>query len=143
MVKKIEGNKRFGKGKKGAKGGKRGKSAKPKKIKVKTTKYLIECQNTVEDNVITLESFANFLKNNIKNEGKKNNLGEKVAVNTEGYNVAITVKGDFSKSYLKYLSKKYLKKQDMRDYLRVIASGKNTYQLKYFNVNAGDDEDED
>ena len=143
MVKKIEGNKRFGKGKKGAKGGKRGKSAKPKKIKVKTTKYLIECQNTVEDNVITLESFANFLKNNIKNEGKKNNLGEKVAVNTEGYNVAITVKGDFSKRYLKYLSKKYLKKQDMRDYLRVIASGKNTYQLKYFNVNAGDDEDED
>ena len=143
MVKKIEGNKRFGKGKKGAKGGKRGKSAKPKKIKVKTTKYLIECQNTVEDNVITLESFANFLKNNIKNEGKKNNLGEKVAVNTEGYNIAITVKGDFSKRYLKYLSKKYLKKQDMRDYLRVIASGKNTYQLKYFNVNAGDDEDED
>ena len=143
MVKKIEGNKRFGKGKKGAKGGKRGKSAKPKKIKVKTTKYMIECQNTVEDNVITLESFANFLKNNIKNEGKKNNLGEKVAVNTEGYNVAITVKGDFSKRYLKYLSKKYLKKQDMRDYLRVIASGKNTYQLKYFNVNAGDDEDED
>ena len=143
MVKKIEGNKRFGKGKKGAKGGKRGKSAKPKKIKVKTTKYMIECQNTVEDNVITLESFANFLKNNIKNEGKKNNLGEKVAVNTEGYNIAITVKGDFSKRYLKYLSKKYLKKQDMRDYLRVIASGKNTYQLKYFNVNAGDDEDED
>ena len=136
MVKKVEANKRF------KKGGKRGKSAKPKKVKVRTAKYLIECQNTVEDNVITLDSFAKFLRDNIKNEGKKNNLGEKVTVSTEGFNVAVTVKGDFSKRYLKYLSKKYLKKQDMRDYLRVIANGKNAYQLKYFNVNAGDDDDE-
>ena len=142
MVKKVETKKRFPKGAKGAKGGKRAKSAKPKKLKVKNTKYLIECQNTVEDNVITLDSFAKFLRESIKNEGTKNNLGEKVTVTTEGYNVAISVKGDFSKRYLKYLTKKYLKKQDMRDYLRVIANGKNAYQLRYFNVNQGDEEEE-
>ena len=115
---------------------------KVKKTKVKTYKFTVDCQNTVEDNVISLESFAKYLRENIKNEGKKNNLGEKVAVSTEGYNVVITSKGKFSKRYIKYLSKKYLKKQDMRDYIRVIANGRNSYQLKYFNVNQGDEEEE-
>ena len=41
----------------------------------------------------------------------------------------------FSKRYLKYLTKKYLKKQDLREYLRVVATNKNTYELKFFNVN--------
>ena len=115
---------------------------KVKKTKVKTYKCTVDCQNTVEDNVISLESFAKYLRENIKNEGKKNNLGEKVAVSTEGYNAVITSKGKFSKRYIKYLSKKYLKKQDMRDYIRVIANGRNSYQLKYFNVNQGDEEEE-
>ena len=88
-----------------------------------------------------MENFANYLRENIKNEGKKNNLGEKISVTTEGYLVVITCKGKFSKRYLKYLSKKYLKKQDMRDYIRVIATNAKEYQLKYFNVNQGDEED--
>ena len=112
-----------------------------KKPKQKTLKYTIDCQNTVEDNVISLENFANYLRENIKNEGKKNNFGEKISVTTEGYLVIVTSKGKFSKRYLKYLSNKYLKKQDMRDYIRVIATNAKEYQLKYFNVNQGDEED--
>jgi glycopeptide antibiotics resistance protein len=36
--------------------------------------------------------------------------------------------------YLKYLTKKYLKKNNLRDWLRVVASGKDTYELRYFQV---------
>ena len=115
---------------------------KVKKTKSKILKFIIECQQTVEDNVISLDNFAKFLKENIKNEGMKNNLGDKIAVTTEGYNIAITSKDKFSKRYIKYLSKKYLKKQEMRDYLRVLAHGKNAYQLKYFEVNQGEEEAE-
>ena len=46
----------------------------------------------------------------------------------------------FSKRYLKYLTKKYLKKQQLRDYLRVVASNASTYELKYFKINSGDEE---
>ena len=50
----------------------------------------------------------------------------------------------FSKRYLKYLSKKYLKKQQLRDWLHVIASSKTAYELRYFNIHEQDaDEDED
>ena len=116
---------------------------KAKKPKVKTFKYIIDCQITVEDNIISLDSFVKYLTENIKNEGKKNNLGDRISVSKEGYNAVVTVKGDFAKRYLKYLSKKYLKKQGIRDYIRVLASGKTSYQLRYFKVNAGDDEDDE
>ena len=47
----------------------------------------------------------------------------------------------FSKRYLKYLTKKYLKKQQLRDFLNVVATSKGTYELKYFKINndGGDD----
>ncbi|KAJ8643440.1 hypothetical protein MRB53_005188 [Persea americana] len=47
--------------------------------------------------------------------------------------------------YLKYLTKKYLKKHNVRDWLCVIASNKdrNVYELRYFNIaeNEADEED--
>ena len=109
--------------------------------KVRTYKFTIDCQNTVEDNVLSLDAFTKYMRENIKHEGKKNNLSDKVTVSSEGYNIVVTSKGKFAKRYLKYLAKKYLKKNELRDYIRVIASSKNAYQLKYFNVNQGDEEE--
>ncbi len=40
-----------------------------------------------------------------------------------------------------YLTKKYLKKQQIRDFLRVIASNKSTYELRYF-AGASQEEEE-
>jgi large subunit ribosomal protein L22e len=48
----------------------------------------------------------------------------------------------FPKRYLKYLTKKFLKKHQLRDWLRVIATSKGAYELKYFNV-AGPEAEED
>ena len=115
---------------------------KAKKPKIKTVKYTIDCQITIEDNIINLDSFVKYLTENMKNEGKKNNLGDRITIAKEGYNAAITVKGKFPKRYLKYLSKKYLKKEGIRDYIRVLASGKQSYQLRYFKVNANDEEED-
>ena len=120
-----------------------GINRKQKKVKKRTYKWTIDCQKTVEDNVISLESFAKYLRENIKYEGKKNNLGDKISVTTEGYNIVVTAKEKLNKRYLKYLSKKYLKKQDMRDYIRVIANSKTSYELRYFNVNVGDEEEDE
>ena len=47
--------------------------------------------------------------------------------------------------YLKYLTKKYLKKHNVRDWLHVIASNKdrNAYELWYFNIVENEGEEED
>ena len=45
--------------------------------------------------------------------------------------------------YLKYLTKKYLKKNNLRDWLRVVASSKEAYELRYFQINNEDEEEDD
>ena len=51
-------------------------------------------------------------------------------------------KTDFDCRYLKYLTKKYLKKNNLRDWLRVVASQKDSYELRYFQIN-NEEEEED
>ena len=46
-------------------------------------------------------------------------------------------------SYLKYLTKKFLKKKNVRDFLHVIASNASTYELRFFNVDNADEEADD
>lgn len=45
--------------------------------------------------------------------------------------------------YLKYLTKKYLKKNNLRDWLRVVANTKESYELRYFQINQDEEEEED
>ena len=45
--------------------------------------------------------------------------------------------------YLKYLTKKYLKKNNLRDWLRVVASSKDAYELRYFQINNEDEEEDE
>jgi len=48
--------------------------------------------------------------------------------------LSVTSTVPFSKRYLKYLTKKFLKKNQMREWLRVVATSKDTYTLKFFNL---------
>lgn len=55
---------------------------------------------------------------------------------------------DFNESqhfprYLKYLTKKYLKKNNLRDWLRVVASSKEAFELRYFQINQDEEEEEE
>ena len=85
-----------------------------------------------------------FLLDKIKVNKKVGNLGTLVTVQREKAKVIVTAETDFSKRYLKYLSKKYLKKQQLRDWLHVIANKKDSYELRYYNIHDNDaDEDED
>ena len=77
----------------------------------------------------------------IKVAGKVGNLGDHVTVAAETSKVNVSANIALSKRYLKYLTKKYLKKMELREYLRVVASGKNNYELRYFKVNNEDDEE--
>jgi large subunit ribosomal protein L22e len=45
--------------------------------------------------------------------------------------------------YLKYLTKKYLKKNLLRDTLRVISTTRDTYELRYFQIGGEADEEEE
>lgn len=57
--------------------------------------------------------------------------------------ITVTAQAPFSKRYLKYLTKKYLKKQQLRDYLHVIASNKSTYEMRYFSIISNEPAEDD
>jgi len=112
--------------------------------KKKTSVFEIDCSLPVEDNVIVTKDFVKYLTERVKVAGKSGNLGDSVSLSTDGHKILVSAHIDFSKRYLKYLTKKYLKKMELREYLRVVASNekdkKNTYQLKYFKVPNEDEE---
>jgi len=112
------------------------------KAKKETFKFKIDCKEPADDSVIDVNDLAEFLKQRIKVNGKKGNLGDVVSVETEKSNLIVTAEPPFSKRYLKYLTKKYLKQHKIRDYLHVIASDKTTYKVKYFNIQNEENEEE-
>ncbi|XP_020686904.1 60S ribosomal protein L22-3 [Dendrobium catenatum] len=125
-----------------------GSSAGAKGGKKKGSTFVIDCAKPVEDKIMDIASLEKFLLERIKVAslgGKAGTLGDVVNVTREKSKITVTSEGPFSKRYLKYLTKKYLKKHNVRDWLRVIASNKdrNVYELRYFNIAENEGEEED
>lgn len=83
-----------------------------------------------------MANFEQFLQERIKVNGKAGNLGGGVVtIERSKSKITVTSEVPFSKRYLKYLTKKYLKKNHLRDWLRVVANSKESYELRYFQIN--------
>merc|ERR1719384_2749684 len=89
--------------------------------------------------------FEKYLQERIKIGGKTSNFGKEFTMERQKTKIAFTSDIPFSKRYLKYLTKKYLKMNNLRDWLRVVANSKDSYELRYFQINneESDAEDED
>ncbi|XP_078160044.1 large ribosomal subunit protein eL22z-like [Carex rostrata] len=108
--------------------------------------FVIDCAKPVEDKIMDIASLEKFLQERIKVAGgKAGALGDAVTVSRDKNKITVTSEGPFSKRYLKYLTKKYLKKHNVRDWLRVISSNKDrsVYELRYFNIAENEGEEED
>ncbi|KAL9660565.1 hypothetical protein QQ045_025381 [Rhodiola kirilowii] len=108
-----------------------------------------------------IASLEKFLQERIKVGGKPGALGDAITVTREiawkfTMHLGLFHLGSkeiklmlsrwfFDFRYLKYLIKKYLKKHNVRDWLRVIASNKdhNVYELRYFNIAENEGEDDE
>ncbi|KAH9968980.1 ribosomal protein L22e, partial [Russula dissimulans] len=99
-------------------------------------KFVVDYSRPANDDIFDGAAFEKFLHDRIKIDGKAGQLGDKVKITRDDQNNRITVTSNvaFSKRYLKYLTKKHLKKIALRDYIRVIASEKDVYQLRFYNI---------
>ncbi|XP_057304226.1 60S ribosomal protein L22-like [Hydractinia symbiolongicarpus] len=118
--------------------------AKSKKASKKksTLTFNIDCTHPVEDGIMKVDDLREFLMRRIKVNNKLNNL-EQLTIEAAKTKVTVTSEKQFSKRYLKYLTKKYLKKNNLRDWLRVVASTHSDYELRYFQINNDEEEEED
>merc|ERR1719414_1179400 len=79
--------------------------------------------------------FEKYLQERIKIGGKTSNFGKEFNMERQKTKLAFTSDIPFSK--------RYLKKNNLRDWLRVVASAKDSYELRYFQINNEESEDED
>uniref|UniRef100_A0A3Q3B531 Large ribosomal subunit protein eL22 n=2 Tax=Kryptolebias marmoratus TaxID=37003 RepID=A0A3Q3B531_KRYMA len=114
------------------------------KRKKQLLKFTLDCTHPVEDGIMDAANFEQFLQERIKVNGKAGNLGGGVvSIERSKSKIAVNSEVPFSKRYLKYLTKKYLKKNNLRDWLRVVANTKESYELRYFQINQDEEEEED
>ncbi|KAL4689174.1 hypothetical protein H8957_004211 [Semnopithecus entellus] len=97
--------------------------AKGGKKKKQFLKFTLDCTHPVEDGIMDAANFEQFLQERIKVNGKAGNLGGGV-VTIERSKSKITVTSE-------------LKKNNLRDWLRVVANSKESY------INQDEEEEED
>ncbi|KAK6515050.1 60S ribosomal protein L22 [Arthrobotrys conoides] len=118
------------------------KTAKGKTAKI-SKKFVINATQPASDKIFDVAAFEKFLHDRIKVDGRVGNLGDVVQISTEGEGkIVVVAHQEFSGRYLKYLTKKFLKKHQLRDWLRVVSTSKGVYELRFYNV-VNDDDDED
>ncbi|XP_043066665.1 large ribosomal subunit protein eL22 isoform X1 [Drosophila bipectinata] len=119
----------------------RGKSAAKKKV---WQRFEIDCSCVVEDQILDLADFEKYIKTHTKVNKKINNLGDMVTLErSKQTSLIINSSVHFSKRYFKYLSKRYLKKNSLRDWVRVVSSGKDSFTMCYFKIQSQEDDDEE
>ncbi|KAM0485273.1 hypothetical protein ACHAPX_001257 [Trichoderma viride] len=113
------------------------------KAQKQTKKFIINASQPASDKIFDVSAFEKFLQDHIKVEGRTNNLGDNIVISsTADGKIEIVAHNELSGRYLKYLTKKFLKKQQLRDWLRVVSTSRGVYELKFFNV-VNDEADED
>ena len=108
-----------------------------------TKQFVINAVANAENEIIDVAALEKFLVEHIKVEGRTGNLNELITVTREGDKITIVSLTKFSGKYAKYLTKKFLKKNSLRDWIRVVASSRNVYELRFFNLSLSDDEAEE
>eukprot|EP01060_Flectonema_neradi_P004703 TRINITY_DN1308_c0_g1_i5.p1 TRINITY_DN1308_c0_g1~~TRINITY_DN1308_c0_g1_i5.p1 ORF type:complete len:139 (+),score=34.98 TRINITY_DN1308_c0_g1_i5:96-512(+) len=105
--------------------------------------YKIDCSIPCSDELIdaeTMKKFEAYITENLKINGKTGQLGNKVKITLADNQILITkFQVLFAKRYLKFLTRKFLKREKLRDYFRPVSSAKHDYQLRYYNIDLGDD----
>jgi len=107
-------------------------------------KFLIDYSRPANGGVFDGAAYEKFLHDNIKVDGKPGQLGDKIKIKREAdakLSVSSTI--PLSKRYVKYLTKRFLKKNSMRDWIRVVASSKDTYELRFYNLSNEEEGEED
>ena len=75
---------------------------------------MLDASAPANDKIFDPAAFEKFLHDRIKVDNRTGNLGDSIAISREGGRVVVVANGaKFSGRYLKYLTKKFLKKQNV------------------------------
>ena len=107
--------------------------------------FKIDCSTPAKDDIMDadmMQAFQQYLAENTKLHGRKGKLGDKVKLSQEDNVITVATTMKYRKRYFKYLTKKFLKKKSLRDWLRILATNKGEYTLRYYNIQDNEETEE-
>ena len=115
------------------------KDAKQKTYK----KYTVDFNSPVDNNLLTLESALKYMQSNMKINGLKGKLGNTIKISSTGKKdknkntliVSVDSQLQFSKRYIRYLLKKFLKREGIARFLTVSSTSPSAYTVKVIKKN--------
>ena len=115
------------------------KDAKQKNYK----RFTVDFNAPVDNNLLTLESALKYMQSNMKINGLKGKLGNTIKINLTDkkdknknslvFSVDTTIQ--FSKRYIRYLVKKFLKREGIARFLTVSSTAPGAYTVKVIKKN--------
>lgn len=84
--------------------------------------FELALSHPVEDGIFDSGNFAQFLQEKVQVHGKIGNLGNVAHIECFTNKITVVSEKQFSRRFLKYLTKKYLKENSLCGWLRVVAS---------------------
>ena len=104
-------------------------------------KYTVDFSSPVENKLLSLEAASKYLNSNMKVNGLKGKLGDSIKISTTDSKskntlvIQVDSQMKFSKRYIRYLVKKFLKREGIVRYLTVASSAPNAYAVKVLRKN--------
>ena len=104
-------------------------------------KFYVDFSEPLDNKLLSIESAMKYLNSNMKIDGLKGNLKDfiKISVDDKRNKKCLLIQVDnqmqFSKKYIKYLVKKFLKREGIVKYLTVLSNSPNSYEVKVLKNN--------
>ena len=104
-------------------------------------KFFVDFSEPLDNKLLSIESAMKYLNSNMKIDGLKGNLKDfvKISVDDKRNKKCLLIQVDnqmqFSKKYIKYLVKKFLKREGIVKYLTVLSNSPNSYEVKVLKNN--------
>ncbi|KAM9552829.1 ribosomal protein eL22-like, partial [Salvelinus alpinus] len=96
--------------------------------------FTLDLTHPVEDSILDSANFETFLNERVKVNGKTGNLANVVEIKLLKNKIHVTEPA--------FQEDRYLKKNNLRDWLRVVLSDKETYELRYFQISQEEEEED-
>ena len=106
-------------------------------------KFMVDFNSPIDNNLLTLETALKYLQSNMKLNGLKGKLGNTIKIhatdkkdkNKNTLVISVDNSIQFSKRYIRYLVKKFLKREGIARFLTVSSTSPNAYTVKVIKKN--------
>ena len=106
-------------------------------------KFTVDFNAPVDNNLLTLESALKYMQSNMKINGLKGKLGNRIKISMTDKKdktknnlvVSVDTTLQFSKRYIRYLVKKFLKREGIARFLTVSSTAPGAYTVKVIKKN--------